>query len=492
MPQDAQAYTFSSPAISSLPFDANGNIPVGAVVCPQMDPNAGVAADLGLARRIVPCIKENILTAANGVLVTITTFVSTIFYAMATLAIAFWGATMAMGKRGASLRDASALAVKLILLGLFFHGLTGGIYSGGLFGAVLDFMDEMTSMLSGYMVFSPALDCPPNTDPPLLAIWDNVDCAVNNLVGGVFTTYTLDTGILGFLTACLFSNSPVGFFIAILGFFLIVQLLYAVARSLYVYVTAYMGVAMMMMISPFFLPMMLFSVTRQYFEKWLRVTITFMLQGLFLIVYLVMMLAAFDQIVYLAPYSLTAAIAGTAATEEPDFFLIYGSIGGWLDSHPVYSEKEIGGKAITLDPSAIREALPGLGSEDTGMQGVVANQTGASATDWQSDIYGWLGVDEGNLRFFAEYIPVTGVDWDHLSHAAGAADESTYIIKLCISALMAAITAFIFKIMLDYVPYIGAGVSQMSLGMPSIAAPGEGFMAKMQSRMASGLSGAGT
>lgn len=469
-PQQAFAYIFTQPSPVAGP-DAAGVYDV----CPGP----------GLTRRLMPCLKETVLSAAQifinsdyGSYMTMTIFIGM------TLAIAFWGFGLLTGHRSAPKQDFFMTLIKIGGVVYYFSNF------GYVLNTLINMVDDVLGVITNYATISLTIACDTGMDGPEYAIWDNVDCAINTLIGGIFSGFTLTTGVLGFFTACIFSNNPIGLLIALTGFYLIAQIIIAIGRAMFVYVTSFVALSLLVIISPFFVPLILFNATKEKFDKWLRLVISFMLQPVILFAYLVMLLAAFDATIYgPQPYSIATAL--TRCSPGPG--VSCPTIGDFLYS-VAYSSSSVGGKAINIDPGAAARNL-GLGEDKTGIFGTVARQTGDTAADWQNDIYGFLGVDggPGELRFFQADLPVTGVDWDFLASATGQT-VTNYIITLCISLLMAAITAYIFRIMLDYIPYISSGLSENSLGMNSVMmkhmqAPGGKLMNRIQDLASKGFAG---
>jgi len=455
------------------------------------DPSTGgflVCPGPGLARRIVPCIKETVLFAVNTYLIPFTAHLGDIIAGCCTLAIVIWGVTLAMGKQSAPVRDMLTLAIKVGAVILYTANIN--IW----FPLVLDSMDSLMGIVTGYVNVSSVLDCPLNNDPPTLAIWDTVDCMINGLTGNILSNYTLKSGILGFLTACIFSTSPIGLFIALVGFVLIIMILLVIFRAISIYVGCYIGIAMLMVISIFPVLTIPFPPLKGYFDKWFRLVLHYgVVQLCSLFLFLAMLEAGFETVVYTGPYSLVHAIAGNApgTPYNPDF-----DIGDWLDQG-AYGDKSILGEAVGIDPGAVARdqklSQTGGVAEDAGAMGVLPEQLGAVAQDWATDlnnngIYDFLGIGDANdLRFFRADLHVDGVDWDWLANKAGAPDTQTYLTNLCISALLAAITAYVYLLLLGHMPGIGGGVGEKPIGLPTLG--GNNFASKLQGAIIKGASG---
>jgi hypothetical protein len=208
-------------------------------------------------------------------------------------------------------------------------------------------------------------------------IWGRVDCALNTLIGSIFNPKLLLAGLLGFFV-CAFISGSFGLFIALIGFAIIFVLIFALLRATYVTITAYVALALMAIISPIFITCILFGTTRAYFEKWLKLTMSFILQPIFLFAYLAMMLAAFDTVIYDGKYSVYRAIVSPLdigvypaplnafppidPVKNPDGDFL---IGDWLFSEGIYHKSE--GPAMGVGTNPRRD--PVLTDRPTGIGG---------------------------------------------------------------------------------------------------------------------------
>lgn len=439
----------------------------------------------GFTKRIAICVKESVISAIYDNLVPFSDYIADTVSACITLAILLWGALMATGKNSAPMRDMMVMAVKIGAVGAFTWNFAG------LYPLILDAMEYMLSVVTDYVIYSPSYDCPAIISSSSLEVWDRVDCALEQLIGGIFAPDSIMAGITGFLVICLFSGS-VGIFVALLGFLLIGQFLYALAQALYIYITSYIAFAFMVLISPLFIPLLLFRATKAYFEKWLKLTIGFMLQPIFLFAYLAMLLAAFDTIVYTGPTSLYRTIAGDEV-DEPDF-----KLGEWLYYSPIYGDSGVGSTAVNLRHKQIANLLGEPDDLDTGVAGTVGEYVTDSSA-WGGDIFDFLNPGE-QRNFFKVDMPTQVIDWDWLAwwYDPGAwedeSDTMAYVVKLFLAFIMAVIMAYILVAMLQYLPFIGSGVSGETLSMPTfgtggLAPPGGKLLGGLQDKVATYFGG---
>jgi hypothetical protein len=115
-------------------------------------------------------------------------------------------------------------------------------------------------------------------------------------------------------------TSVIGVIFAIIGFIYIWGLLFMIARALFTYLGCYIALTLVMIIGPLFIPLVLFRVTKDYFEKWVKLVIGFSLQPIFLLIFIMMTIVAVDLAMFSGNYSLMYRIAGEA-TRSSNFNL---------------------------------------------------------------------------------------------------------------------------------------------------------------------------
>ncbi|MFO0388980.1 MAG: type IV secretion system protein [Alphaproteobacteria bacterium] len=462
-------------------------------ICP--DPNGdGIPNNDGLTARFVVCIKEPILVAVRDFLSVFCNYLASFVAAAGSLAVILWGALMVTGKNSAPVRDLGVLAVKLGAVAIFTDNF------GGFFPVFLDTMEWMLEAVTSYVAFSPSFGCLPANGSASIGMWQRVDCTLDSLVGGIFSPFNIYLGITGFLVSALFSQS-VGLFIGLLGLMVIGQLIWAMARGLYIFISAYIAFALMVCVSPLFIPLILFRATFGYFEKWLRITMGFMLQPVFLFTYLAMMMAAYDVVVYTGTNSLYRSIAGNEV-DNPGF-----KLGDWLLNNGVYANSSQSSQAYNVDPKKVFDGLA-MQKIKTGVLGTTKDLAGPEVklTEQVTDPSEWRensGLPKNifmdkllPLNYFIVDLPVKAIDWKHLSQINGydANDPTDYWIDLMLAFVMAVLISYIFLLMIDLLPFIGSGVAGDVLSMPAFgtgpfAPPGDNVMANFKSRIMGNMIG---
>jgi len=518
-PKPAMAYNFYAPVL----IDNNG------IVCPNttaINNNGTVKANFGLMRRVMPCIRESIVYAANQFIFPMMQLVSGAVSAACILAIVIWGWGMATGKRSAPRRDMAILALKLAFVTMFTVDFASS-YFGNTFGMFLDVMEDMLGITSQYITdysyLANNLDCPfIGNDPNVLKVWDTADCAIETLVGGIFSGVSLQYGVIGFLFACMFTNA-IGVFMALMGFYIVIQVLRALANSLFIFISAYIGFSLAMIISPLFIPCILFSATKQYFDRWLQHSIRYMLQPIILFAWLSVLMAAMDSVIFVGPNSVFRAIAGKnvddicmdtgvensgASAENTCGF----TIGEWLEEIGAFGRKDALATGVRINENAFKTIDYVLGQKavDTGLNGEVKGIVNTSLVDWQNGALESLGISRKKLNLAKMNLVTSGIDFPWLALQSKAITQSqydnyiangpsltapdpvqNYVTRIIFSLFMAAVVIYIFTGMLDQIPFVAAGVSGSNMvGNPmsalgKIGGPAGNIMSTIRQNMAS-------
>lgn len=105
-------------------------------------------------------------------------------------------------------------------------------------------------------------------------------------------------------------SSAVGIAIAILGLVFIWGLINLLIKALFIYIAGYIGIAILMIFAPLFVPMVLFQATRSYFDKWMKMIISFSLQPVIVLVFVAFTISAVDLATFSGKYSIMYALAG--------------------------------------------------------------------------------------------------------------------------------------------------------------------------------------
>ncbi len=418
----------------------------------------------GIVKRVVYCTKLYIIPAVNSMLTGpngfLTHFKDTIA-AVCTLAVAIYGITVVTGKSTAVLREGAMVAVKIGAVMIATTNFGGAAYTGGGYQLMIDVTDELIEIVSTKIGFDdgpggsePVKECAKLLDDE--DVWGRVDCMLESLVGGIFDPSTLKSGLAGFILTSLFSGLG-GVFVALATAGIMGLLIYAVIRAMYITIIAYIALGVMAMVSPLFITLMLFRSTFGYFEKWVKLTLGFMIQPIFIFAYFSMLLYAYDAVIENGDHSVYRAIAGIPkGTPLPDGF----KIGNWLQGSGAYTTGHSLISGVSIDP----ELQPKPESKNLGAAGVM----GVSDAPNTDNLKGKAFDDEINkylegLNAYTVDLEIGQLDWDVLmkSMKKNNPDVKTaknYIIRLFLALMQAALTMYIFYLLLDLLPYIGSGI----------------------------------
>ena len=312
----------------------------------------------GLTNHIAGCIRDTLATATGLYFDPNTGFYSLVQKAIAavmTLTMTFFGGMAAFGMLEKAGRDTIMLALKIGAVSFFVTS------SDWMYNNVIDMMDSTAQTVITFVPsngpsdgtqgsdFSQigcltnmrdaqsSADTGANGDQRIVGPWLAMDCLLDSVVGVKVDkstgNYTLtpddngtnkklnssDTGLSRGLLYLLFSayqTSVFGVILAVIGFIFIWGMLNMIIRALFIYLAGYIGIAVMMIVSPLFIPLVLFQSTRGYFDKWVKLVISFALQPIIILIFVAMTIAAVDLATFSGKYSIMYRIAGDASQQQ--------------------------------------------------------------------------------------------------------------------------------------------------------------------------------
>lgn len=478
LPFYASAYTIPNAPPAVLKIAPKGNYDKNAYVCSGSDPTN---PDRGLTARLIPCIRDAVIYASANMIIPFNEYFSGMLSAVFTLAIVTFGVSIMLGNSAGLTRNGFVLLIKIGAIIWFYKEFP--LMYPKMLNALEDILNILARPLStaNPPIFWKDAACTiPNfqaSEQNIMTIWGITDCYIELLIGGIFSQATIASGLIGFVVGCALSTSA-GLFIALLGIYVIIMALLTIARATYVFLTAYIAFSFMIIISSIFIPCILFKSTKRYFDSWLEITISFLIQPIFLFGYMVMFLVAFNSTVFNGKHSLYYVISGHNA-QDLNF-----KLGDWLNFNGAYSDKIINKEGVAVDRKIDSSVIGGLNNNN--------NITGSEAPvkdiniDRDKTKMLLLGGNKA-LAFFEEGREVKIIDWDILTQKAeptkwGNAitkDDKNivvqkYKIRVFVAFLMTAMVIYIFYSLLAYLPYIGSSVTGgggLTLGAGMIAAP---------------------
>ncbi|MEQ1790277.1 MAG: hypothetical protein ABL857_07525, partial [Rickettsiales bacterium] len=215
-------------------------------ICPN--PDTSKPKDYGLTVRLIPCIFNTITYATSQVLVPFSNFFTEAITAAFVLAVALWGITMLGGNPAGITQTGMTLAIKIGAVVILTNAFGASLITGGLYSALLDSSAELLNIMASPVANPSGVNgitiwkntgCTIGTfgAQDIMMIWNILDCYIELLLGGIFSptaaTTTMNLGILGFIIGVLFTGS-VGWFVAMLGFYLIAITVFTISRTIYI------------------------------------------------------------------------------------------------------------------------------------------------------------------------------------------------------------------------------------------------------------------
>ncbi len=315
---------------------------------PGASPVAQCSDYAGLTSRIVTCIRDTLTNVTGDYFDGFYRIVQMAIAGFMTAGVAIYGTLAAMGMLEKIGRDTVVLAVKLSMV-TFFITNTNYVYNeaisamDGLAAAVVQYTPESNSSVLGAQRAQCVEQMKSASDEagvPYSPVWLGMDCLLDSVVGiKVATTWSNQniqnsasewyntklegTGMGRSLIFLFFSGlqtSVVGIIFAVIGFIFLYSLVFMIGKAMFTYLAGYIGIAFMMIFAPIFIPLVLFRKTKEYFDKWLKLTISFALQPVLILVFVIFSMAAVDLAAFSGDYSLMYRVAGEAS-RQPNFNL---------------------------------------------------------------------------------------------------------------------------------------------------------------------------
>lgn len=280
----------------------------------------------GLTNRVVGCIRQTLHNASAKYFNPNTgmhSIVATAITAMITLGVAIYGAMLAAGMVEKLNRDTFTLLIKIALVSYFV------VNTQMLYELFLNIIDALATDMFQFSSTGLLGICMTK-----FSIWERMDCMLDSVIGIQVSAITsssfqgfnqnlagdmMQRGMMGVFFQILKSSS-FGFVIGLMGFLFIYSMLFFLVRVLFAFLMSFIALTFLMMIGPIFIPMVIFRVTKQYFDKWVRLIISSCLQPIILVAFITFATAGLDLVMFSGPTSVIRVIAGDAAT-QPNFSL---------------------------------------------------------------------------------------------------------------------------------------------------------------------------
>lgn len=313
---------------------------------------------VGLTNRIAGCIREAVDRSAEAYFTQFYPTLQMAITAVMTLAVIVYGILLAYGMVEKIGRDTLVLLSKITFVvfltansPLLYYWSTEAMDDA--VAAAVSFTPSSGVATSSKADFSQAKcfqnmveeQAKADPDKPVVGPWLGLDCLLDTIIGvkgkdqlAVAANVTagnsatggynsaisnertgLTRGLLFFFSSSM-QTSILGLLFGIIGFIFILSTLFLVIKTFFTYIASYIGIAFLVIISPLMIPLILFRITKQYFDKWVKMMISFALQPVLMMVFLSLSLAAIDFAVFSGEYSIMYRIAGKAS-QQPGFDL---------------------------------------------------------------------------------------------------------------------------------------------------------------------------
>ncbi len=311
---------------------------------------------VGLTNRMAGCIRETIDATANVFFNQFYGMLRTAITAFMTLAVIVYGILLSYGMVERVGRDTMVLLLKVAAV-VAFCSSTPQIYRmsieamDGAAQAVVSYVppsgraDSSGSDFSQSTCLQNMINEQAKVDEtrPVVGPWLGIDCLLDTVIGIKVTTEKGDSkandtaiwynkqfdskeagkpdnpGMARSLVFLFFSgvqSSIFGIMLGLVGAFFIAGLIMVIIRAFFIYIGGYLGIALMVIVSPLFIPLVLFRETKGYFDKWVKLMISFGLQPIVMLVFVTFSLAAVDFAVFSGNYSVVYRMVGEASRAE--------------------------------------------------------------------------------------------------------------------------------------------------------------------------------
>jgi hypothetical protein len=319
-------------------------------------PSASCSKYVGVTNRVAGCVRETIGNVTKTFFDSQHGFypmVSKAIAAFLTLGVAIYGVLLSAGMIEKVGRDTLMFITKIALVG-FFTQSTPLMYN-----TVIQAMDSTAAIVVQVTPKNGTWDGSNSTNDfgkiqclqtmqsaseqagkPVIGPWLGMDCLLDTVIGIKVDANTLGSDMIGakdkaynkltsgkglqrgmiFFFFSGMKTSVIGLILGILGFIFIWGIISMIIKALMIYIGGYIGITFMMIISPLFIPLVLFRQTKEYFDKWVKLTISFAMQPILILLFVSLNIAAVDLALSSGDYSVMYRIAGDAS-RQPNFNL---------------------------------------------------------------------------------------------------------------------------------------------------------------------------
>lgn len=257
--------TFAAPAEAQTIDTCNSNIRASNPLHPTFQ-------SWEFTARVIGCLQGMVVIATRTLMQMVSDYMTGTVTVMIALAIAVYGFRILSGEEQLKPKMVG-FGIRLGLVWMFFYNL------GGWTEDIFAIEDELILMVTGGG-YNP---------------WQRIDVFFGNMLGFGENTIML-RGLLGILGGSLLS-STVSIILAIIGFMAIFDIFTFIVRAVFIYISAYVAIGFLLVLSPILIPTALFFSTERYFQKWLHILISAILLPIILFAFFQMFLGVFDILI---------------------------------------------------------------------------------------------------------------------------------------------------------------------------------------------------
>jgi hypothetical protein len=269
--------------------------------------------------RVVTCVQMAVIEATFFFLAEFSAIMQPVIMTFIVLIVILFATRLMSGAEPKPMRGAFILIFQIGIVWLFANNL------GGFTASVFDGMVQaqaivLDTFITPYECPSAAFASPmalPFVYSGNMEVWAAMDCLLGRIMG-YGPTFSLLTSTFGLLGAVLFGGA-LGMLMFFMGISAIISLLMFVFRVIYAFLTCYIYVAFLILLSPLIVPLLLHSTTKQSFNQWLLALLAGMALPAFLLAFVAITLPLIDDAMYetsAATLSLQDSILGIGREGE--------------------------------------------------------------------------------------------------------------------------------------------------------------------------------
>jgi len=422
----------------------------------------------GISNRIVKCVRTTLSNASDRFFTGFYPMISRAVTAFITLGVIVYGVMMAMGMVEKIGRDSIVLLLKIAFVAYFVQN-TDMLYEW-----VVSAMDSLSnSMFSFSNVSHP-------TAPVCMvkaSIWERLDCLMDTMfgiktsaaagapaaAGGTDATsnenlsgHGLARGMIAFFSSALVSSVP-GFIIGIIGFMFMYTMLFFLVKVLFTFLMSYMALLFLMILAPIFIPLVIFKVTKQYFDNWVKLIISCALQPVIIVTFVSFAVAGIDVAVFSGDKSFVRTIAGDAAKVKPFNLNEYIEDNNGYVDHTFGPEIKAQNSEPDVENTVVQQGVAGAARiSECGL-------TKGAPAGGAPSLPGMVSAAQECTRGWIVGVSLKAIDWEALAEARVPAvtvtapaknKEEALMQELYASAILTAVMCFVMNALMKVVPQI--------------------------------------